>query len=117
MVLILAEALANLNDEPNALIRLNTVAKIRDQSFAGYSSTGQQLKNDIILERRKEFAFEGYRFYDLLRLNLPIPNHTKSQFPTVLFPIAADDYHRIFPIPQAELDVNPNIRGQQNPGY
>jgi len=117
VVLILAEALANLNDEANALIRLNTVAKIRDQSFAGYASTGQQLKNDIILERRKEFAFEGYRFYDLLRLNLPIPNHTKSQFPTVLFPIAADDFHRIFPIPQAELDVNPNIRGQQNPGY
>jgi hypothetical protein len=117
VVLILAEALANLNDEPNALIRLNSVAKLRDQSFAGYNSSGQQLKNDIISERRKEFAFEGYRFYDLLRLNLPIPNHTKSQFPTVLFPIAADDYHRIFPIPQAELDVNPNVRGQQNPGY
>jgi hypothetical protein len=117
VVLILAEALANSNDEPNALIRLNSVAKLRDQSFAGYSSSGQQLKNDIISERRKEFAFEGYRFYDLMRLNLPIPNHTKSQFPTVLFPIAADDFHRIFPIPQAELDVNPNIRGQQNPGY
>jgi hypothetical protein len=117
VILILAEAYANLNDEPNALTRLNSVATNRDPGFAGYSSSGQQLKNDIVSERRKEFAFEGYRFYDLLRLNLPIPNHTKSQFPTVLFAIATTDYHRIFPIPQAEMDVNPNIRSQQNAGY
>ena len=117
VILILAEAYANSSDEPNALARLNSVATNRDPGFAGYSSSGQQLKNDIISERRKEFAFEGYRFYDLLRLNLPIPNHTKSQFPTVLLPIAANDFHRIFPIPQAELDVNPNIRTQQNAGY
>ncbi|MBS1632408.1 MAG: RagB/SusD family nutrient uptake outer membrane protein, partial [Bacteroidetes bacterium] len=29
--------------------------------------------------------------------------------------IATTDFHRIFPIPQTETDVNPNI--SQNPGY
>ena len=116
VILILAEAYANL-DDANALVRLNEVAKKRDATFIGYASTGAQLKNDIITERRKEFAFEGYRYWDLMRLNLPIPNHTKSQLPTVLFPIEITDIHRLFPIPQAELDANPNIRPQQNQGY
>ncbi|MEO5999952.1 MAG: RagB/SusD family nutrient uptake outer membrane protein [Chitinophagaceae bacterium] len=116
VILILAEAYANL-DDANALIRLNEVAKKRDAAFIGYTSTGAQLKNDIITERRKEFAFEGYRYWDLMRLNLPIPNHTKSQFPTILSPIEITDYHRLFPVPQAELDANPNIRTQQNPGF
>lgn len=117
VVLILAEAYARLNNEPQALNYLNMVAKERDPSFAGYSSTGAQLIADIINERRKELAFEGDRYWDLMRLNLPITNHLKNQNPYTPFPIAVTDPHRIFPIPQAEIDVNPNIRGQQNPGY
>lgn len=117
VLLILAEAYANLGNEAGALQRLNEVAKKRDPSFAGYASTGAQLKADILAERRKEFAFEGMRFWDFTRLALPIPNHTKSQFPTVLFPIDADNPKRINAIPQSEIDANPNIRSQQNPGY
>ena len=117
VVLILAEAYARLNNEPSALTYLNMVAKKRDPSFAGYTSTGAQLIADIVNERRKELAFEGDRYWDLMRLNLPITNHLKNQNPLTPFPIPVTDYHRIFPIPQAEIDVNPNIKGQQNPGY
>lgn len=117
VLLILAEAYANLNDEANARLRLNEVAKKRDPVFAGYTSSGAQLINDIIAERRKEFAFEGLRFWDFTRLNLPIPNHTKSQFPTVISPITTDNNRRINAIPQTEIDANPNIKPQQNPGY
>lgn len=117
VVLILAEAYANLTDEANARTYLNMVAQERDLSFSGYTSTGAQLKADIINERRKELAFEGDRYWDLMRLNLPITGHLKNQNPNTPFPIAVDDIHRIFPIPQSETDVNPNIRGQQNPGY
>jgi starch-binding outer membrane protein, SusD/RagB family len=115
VVLILAEAYANLGDEPNALNYLNLLAEARDQSFAGYSSSGNQLKSDIINERRKELAFEGDRYWDLMRLNLDITNHLKNQIPYTPLPIAVNDPHRIFPIPQAETDVNPNV--QQNPGF
>lgn len=115
VVLILAEAYAHLGNEPLALTYLNMVAMARDPSFAGYSSSGAQLLSDIINERRKELAFEGDRYWDLMRLNLPITTHLKNQVPYAPFPIAVNDIHRIFPIPQAEIDVNPNIT--QNPGY
>lgn len=116
VILILAEAYARTGDEPNALIRLNQVAKNRDASFAGYASTGAQLITDIVNERRKELAFEGDRFFDLQRLNLPIAK-VRGENPLVIINVAAGDFRRIFPIPQAEVDANPNIRTQQNPGY
>src|SRR3954470_11358759 len=62
VLLILAEAYARTADEANALLRLNQVAISRDPSFAGYTSTGAQLISDILLERRRELAFEGDRF-------------------------------------------------------
>ncbi len=117
VLLILAEAYARLGNENSARQWLNEVATNRIQGFAGYTSSGTQLLADIINERRKEFAFEGYRYWDLMRLNLPITNHTKSQNPLVITPIETDNSRRIFPIPQHELDVNENIRNQQNPGY
>lgn len=117
VVLILAEAYAGVGDEPHALTYLNMLSEERDASFAGYNSSGAQLKADIINERRKELAFEGDRYWDLMRLNLPITNHVKNEIPFTPFPIAVDDHHRVFPIPQAEIDVNPNIKSQQNPGY
>jgi len=116
MLLILAEAYARTADEPNALIRLNQVAQNRDPSFTGYTSTGTQLVNDIIAERRKELAFEGDRFFDLQRINATI-NKVRRENPTVLIVVAPSNFMRIFPIPQVETDVNPNIRSQQNPGY
>lgn len=117
VLLILAEAYANLGDDANARNWLNEVVTNRIAGFGGYTSSGAQLLADIIKERRLEFAFEGYRYWDLLRLNLPITNHTKSQNPLVTTPIAANNPYRIFPIPQQEIDVNENIRSQQNPGY
>ena len=96
-------------------IKLFQLAKLRDPSFAGYTSTGDQLKTDILNERRKELAFEGLRFFDFTRLNLPIvrPAQTQGYASYPLVPIT--DYRRILPIPQSERDANPNVT--QNPGY
>lgn len=116
MLLILAEAYARTSDEPNARIRLNQVAQNRDPSFAGFSSTGAQLINDIIEERRKELAFEGDRFFDQQRLNQVI-NKVRRENPTITLVIPTNNFMRIFPIPQIEVDANPSIRPQQNPGY
>ncbi len=115
VILTLAESYARLGDEANAKIYLNQLAKLRDPSFAGYTSTGDQLKTDILNERRKELAFEGLRFFDFTRLNLPIvrPAQTQGYASYPLVPIT--DYRRILPIPQSERDANPNVT--QNPGY
>ncbi len=93
----------------------------RDSSIT-YTDVGQALINDVIQERRKELAFEGDRFFDLNRLGLPIireqnvgalpagPNNVNLIIP---YP----DNRRVAPIPYAEIQANPNIASQQNPGY
>jgi hypothetical protein len=34
-----------------------------------------------------------------------------------VFERGADDFRMVYPIPQEELDSNPNMKGQQNQGY
>jgi len=119
--LIGAEAAARNNDITNAQGWLNALMANRDPSIT-YTDVGQALINDVILERRKELAFEGDRFFDLNRLGLPIireqnagalpagPNNVNLIIP---YP----DSRRVAPIPNAEIQANPNIASEQNPGY
>jgi hypothetical protein len=117
VLLTLAEAYYRTNDETNAKLYLNMVAKQRDPSFAGYTSTGAQLLDDIILERRKELAFEGLRYPDLLRLNRDVVrvNINNNYVGITPLTLPVSNFRRLQPIPQQELDANPNI--SQNPGY
>lgn len=119
--LIAAEAAAATN-ETTAKSYLNELLKQRDPDFAGYTSTGATLLNNIVTERRKELAFEGDRLYDLNRLKLPImreqnagaiPAGAGNANLTIPYP----DSRRVAPIPQNEIQANPNIAKQQNPGY
>jgi len=118
--LIAAEAAYQTGDEPLALDYLNEIATNRDDTFAGYSSSGADLLDDILLERRKELAFEGHRYWDLARYNLDVEREDLNDNYSSLgapLSIPADNFRRILPVPQAELDANPNIRDQQNAGY
>lgn len=115
VLLTLAESYARTGNEASAKIYLNQLAKVRDPAFAGYTSAGQQLLDDILTERRKELAFEGLRFFDLTRLNLSI-SRPAQPFSYPLYPsVLLNDFRRLQPIPQGEIDANPNIK--QNPGY
>lgn len=118
VLLILAEAYYNLSDEVNALKYLNMVAKNRDLSFAGYSSTGSQILEDILNERSKEFAFEGYRFWDLYRLKRSFVKPQAQDASNNIIQsitVTPSTLNMIFPIPNDEIQVNPNVT--QNPGY
>ncbi|NII81147.1 MULTISPECIES: RagB/SusD family nutrient uptake outer membrane protein [unclassified Pedobacter] len=67
----------------------------------------------ILKERRIELAFEGDRWFDLVRLGLDVP---KSSALGSIAPIAYNtDYRILAPIPQSDLSVNPNLI--KNPGY
>jgi hypothetical protein len=114
--LILAEAQYNLADIAGANATLNTLVLQRDPSKV-YASTGTQVLDDIISERSKEFAFEGYRFWDLMRLNLTF-NKPQTQDANNVYTytaVAPGNANRLFPIPNDEILVNPNVK--QNPGY
>jgi hypothetical protein len=117
--LIGAESAARLGQTGQAHDMVNAVAEIRDTAFHGYTSTGNDLINDIINERRKELAFEGDRLFDMNRLGLPMIRAANpgSQSNGDGITIDADEPRRVFPIPQQETLRNPNIAGQQNPGY
>lgn len=68
-----------------------------------------ELDEDIILhERRVEFAFEGQRWYDLLRTN-------KTMNIMAIHGKNMQAHHLLFPIPSSEIQINPNL--EQNPGY
>ena len=69
-----------------------------------------QFRDSLLLERRLELAFEGHRWFDLVRTKRLI-SAMKAQNPTIL----VDEHHYLFPIPQTERDINPQLT--QNPGY
>ena len=118
-----AEAYAALGDEAAALADLNTLRSNRYLDFVPGNETGDSLREAILSERRKELAFEGHRFFDLKRLGLPV---TRSNFgdeaggggqrlPEEVRTLPANSHKFLLPIPQTELNVNPNM--QQNPEY
>jgi hypothetical protein len=110
--LIAAEA-SLPGDETGAKTYANYITSRRGAT--AITSTGTQLFEDIMTERRRELAFEGDRYLDLQRLKRDIGRSTN--FPSSARSIPYTNYRRLFPIPQAELDANPNIRGQQNTGW
>lgn len=110
--LIAAEASLPAN-ETDALTYVNYITSRRGAS--AIASTGPALFNDIIKERRKELAFEGDRYMDMQRLKLDVVR--SSNYPAAAQSLPYTNYRRLLPIPQTEVDANPNIRSQQNPGY
>lgn len=104
----LAEALAQSNALPNAEA-INILNSLRNRAGLGIKvpATKAALIDAILLERRKELAFEGFRRMDMLRYkqNLRANN-----------PLAAYGGQKtILPIPQRELDNNKSL--QPNPGF
>lgn len=100
-------------DPIQARTLLNTwVQTNRDASYSS-TSTGSGILDDILLQRRIEFAFEGYRFIDLKRNDLGWTKgaNYKGTHGTVLI----TDKEQCLPIPQVEMTVNSKM--VQNPGY
>ncbi|MCY7349186.1 MAG: RagB/SusD family nutrient uptake outer membrane protein [Cytophagaceae bacterium] len=119
-----AEALAQLGKDPEALADLNRLRQNRYTAFDATKAieTGPDLKLVIDLERRLELAFEGHRFFDLKRKNLSVVRVVKygdradgTGVTYVKGTIPAGDPRFQLPIPQAEINANPNV--VQNPGY
>lgn len=109
MYLIRAESKARLGDLSGAKEDLNKI-----KTKAGLANTNaitqDEILDAILKERRLELFTEfGHRFFDLKRFN-------KVQ--SVLSEIKPgwDASDTLFPIPEAELNLNPNLL-PQNPGY
>jgi starch-binding outer membrane protein, SusD/RagB family len=108
MYLIRAESEAHKTSGNIAAIQ-DDISMIR--SRAGLPPTTAGTINNLLLaienERRVEFAFEGQRWFDLVRTGRAI-----SVIPTV-----TDINKTLFPIPSGELLTNNSPDMIQNPGY
>jgi tetratricopeptide (TPR) repeat protein len=62
-----AEAYANLNRDDPAQDDLNTIRRRAHPSAEPVTATGAALIDEILLERRKELAFEGHLLFDRTR--------------------------------------------------
>lgn len=117
MYLISAEANARAagGNLTTAADRLN---QLRAKRISGYSpqtfASAQEIIDATLLERYKELCFEGFRFWDLKRSNLPVQRLSSDASPDWQT-LPAGDYRFVLPIPRDELNANPNM--VQNPGY
>ena len=84
MYLIEAEAKAKLNDA-TAQDVLFTLVSNRDPGYVKSTKTGQALVDEIILQRRMELWGEGFRFFDLKRLNLALNRNCANYSSSVGF--------------------------------
>lgn len=71
------------------------------------------LRERIYKERRIELAFEGHRWFDLLRIGND--GQYALNFLQSIGRSNVTSKHLLLPIPQKERDANPNL--SQNPGY
>lgn len=82
------------------------------------SASNEAIMQAYLKERRLELAFEGQRWFDLVRLD-KVEEVMNAVFdkdegrPTQAMPYTHLSY--VLPIPQAVMDQNPNL--EQNPGY
>lgn len=112
VLLMKAEALNNLNKTNEAETPLNLVrARAGLSSITGKSQT--EMKEIILHERRMELAFEGQRWFDLIRVD---DGQWGLDFLHSIGKLNATQKHLLFPIPLKEIESNPNLL-PNNPGY
>jgi hypothetical protein len=97
-----AEAAFRLGNTAQALTDINAI-----RTRSGVAALTAVTADDILAERGRELAWEGWRRNDLIRFN---------KFSTARkFMAVTDKTRELFPIPQARRDANPLLT--QNPGY
>jgi hypothetical protein len=128
-----ARALNLLNAVRNRALPVGSPARYTESSF----TTNAELVRAILNERRIEFLAEGIRWMDIHRLGTDaafgpsgIPakasrtlnftnlytNNPATTF-TMLAAIPYSSFKFIWPLPIEEINNNPTLRTQQNPGY
>ncbi len=121
ILLMKAEALNELNNGPNA-DAFDAVNQVRKRArFNGTTELPilpdlqglayQDFKDALLLERRHEFVAEGHRWFDLVRFR-----KLEALVPIAKPGVQPQAFHYLFPVPQGEIDLNPNLL-PQNQGY
>ncbi|BAV08213.1 Starch-binding associating with outer membrane [Filimonas lacunae] len=119
IMLLKAEALVKNNDITGAMALVNAV---RERVHLGEKSatTAADAETIIANERRMELAFEGHRWFDLVRTGKAIQVMSAQQGGIVngvqnQLHYNVQPYRLLMPVPQNQIDLNPALI--QTPGY
>jgi len=110
LLFIRAEALYNIDSVTNLQQILSDINIIRQRAGLGAVSADTLSSCSFLIQREKqiEFAFEGKRWFDLIRTN------TAATY----VPSVTHNWQILFPVPLSEILANPNITSDdQNEGY
>lgn len=126
--LILAEAacedgdIETANDALNTL-RKNRIKKYKDETYESANELRQHIRN----ERTTELLGEGFRMSDLRRWGLGFSRDGSYPLNSIVSEIfvkidtevtyEVNDHRYVWPIPNREMENNPQLKGQQNLGY
>ncbi|GAA4307165.1 hypothetical protein GCM10023163_32620 [Aestuariibaculum suncheonense] len=111
IILSRAEALNELNGPTQPAIDL--INQVRNRAKAtpislGDYATKESLRDFLLAERARELYTEATRRDDLVRHGKFVSSAVERGWP-------AKEYMNVYPIPQQQMDNNPNL--EQNPGY
>jgi len=112
-----AEAAVKTLDNDKAITYLGAIVT---RANPANTVVGTVTLEQVIRERRKEFVGEGHRQFDALRNDETISRTGGWHIPNLLPEVQSYDrdyFHAILAIPRYEMDANPGLEGQQNPGY
>lgn len=135
VLLMRAEAENEVNDGPTAaaysainMVRRRGYGKDINTANAAVDLPAGLSKADFLTriqkERGWELCFEGFRKFDLIRWNIigstlrtteAALKKYRAAFPYIAGDYFKDNKHELYPIPQAERDLDHNLT--QNPGY
>ncbi|WP_343703209.1 RagB/SusD family nutrient uptake outer membrane protein [Chitinophaga sp.] len=112
VMMMKAEAIMRKNGGTATPEAVNLVNAVRKRAFAAGDPKAEYTVatltlDELLNERAREFAWEGWRRNDLIRFGkFTNPGWDKKQ---------SEPWRIVFPIPNNTLSVNPNLK--QNPGY
>jgi starch-binding outer membrane protein, SusD/RagB family len=107
MYLIRAEAATILQDDTDEILSDINQIRVRAGLTPATMTSYTALAIEIESQRQKEFAFEGHRWFDLVRTGRAIDRLEN----------VTSINQTLFPIPQAEIISNDNPGMYQNEGY
>jgi hypothetical protein len=94
---------------------LNALRAMRITGYTAQSfANAVDLLDAVLTERFKELAFEGFRWYDLKRNNLPVLRSATDANPEWQT-LPVNSFRWLLPIPRDEIIANPNTL--QNANY
>lgn len=119
MILIRAEARAELGKITGANSAESDINALRTARITGYANvtiaTAAEAITAIMDERFKELPYEGHRFWDLRRRNLPVVRDPSDAPNANSVTLPAANFRFLLPIPLREIQANP--LWVQNPGF